>query len=255
MAKSKRSKHMRAMRKILREKLAKKDEVKRLASLKQDNLIPSTVPIPERTANDEEMQVGGSGTSEFNSRTLKNKDGQYPSWLSGRQRKHLQAKQAVQKRNEKQKKMKKNAGKVTKRKKTQTKNKAEAIYLSSTIFRQIFRRLTSAGGSGDTGIADKVQQLITGHKVIVFSKTTCPYCIKAKQILSKYKLKDYKVIELDEIDHGNEYQNVLGKLTNARSVPRVFIAGECIGGGDDTERLDQNGDLEKRLKKVNAIEK
>ncbi len=62
------------------------------------------------------------------------------------------------------------------------------------------------------------------------------------------------MIELDEIDNGNEYQNILGKMTNAKSVPRVFIAGECIGGGDDTERLDKNGDLEKQLKKVNAIE-
>lgn len=42
MAKSKRSKHMRAMRKILRDKLAKKDEVKRLASLKKDALIRKT---------------------------------------------------------------------------------------------------------------------------------------------------------------------------------------------------------------------
>lgn len=39
MAKSKRSKHMRAMRKILRDKLTKKDEAKRLASMKNDNLI------------------------------------------------------------------------------------------------------------------------------------------------------------------------------------------------------------------------
>ncbi len=62
------------------------------------------------------------------------------------------------------------------------------------------------------------------------------------------------MIELDEIDNGNEYQNILGKMTDAKSVPRVFIAGECIGGGDDTERLDKNGDLEKQLKKVNAIE-
>jgi len=81
-----------------------------------------------------------------------------------------------------------------------------------------------------------------------------PYCVKAKNILGKYKLKDYKVIELDEIANGNEYQKVLGKITNAKSVPRVFIAGECIGGGDDTERLDKKGDLEKQLKKVNAIE-
>ncbi len=43
-------------------------------------------------------------------------------------------------------------------------------------------------------------------------------------------------------------------MTNARTVPRVFIAGQCIGGGDDTERLDKKGDLEKQLKQVGAIE-
>lgn len=42
MAKSKRSKHMRAMRRLLREKLSKKDEAKRLAAMKNDNLIPAT---------------------------------------------------------------------------------------------------------------------------------------------------------------------------------------------------------------------
>jgi len=66
------------------------------------------------------MQTGTS--SKFNSRTLKDKDGQFPSWLSGRQRKRLQAKHAVQKRHEKQKKIKKSSGKITKRKK-QPKNK------------------------------------------------------------------------------------------------------------------------------------
>jgi hypothetical protein len=70
------------------------------------------------------MQISGNTntTSEYNVRTLKNKDGQYPSWLSGRQRKRLQAKQAVQKRNEKKKKLKTSTGKVTKRKIQQKKN-------------------------------------------------------------------------------------------------------------------------------------
>ncbi len=71
-----------------------------------------------------DMQISGNTntTSEYNVRTLKNKDGQYPSWLSGRQRKRLQAKQAVQKRNEKKKKLKTSTGKVTKRKIQQKKN-------------------------------------------------------------------------------------------------------------------------------------
>jgi hypothetical protein len=75
------------------------------------------------------MQIAGNTntTSEYNTRTLRNKDGQFPSWLSGRQRKRLQAKQAIQKRNEKKKKP---TGKITKRKIQQKKNvlaKSEAM--------------------------------------------------------------------------------------------------------------------------------
>lgn len=81
-----------------------------------------------------------------------------------------------------------------------------------------------------------------------------PYCVKAKKILGKYKLKDYKVIEIDKIKEGDAYVKVLGRITDADTVPRVFIGGECIGGGDDTERLEKQGQLVKKLKEVNALE-
>ncbi|CAF2998954.1 unnamed protein product [Rotaria socialis] len=103
MAKSKRSKHMRAMRKLLRDKLSKKDEAKRLASMKKDTFIPAK---NDSLDDDKEMQISTNTTTEYNVRTLKNKDGQFPSWLSGRQRKRLQAKQAVVKRIAKNKKSK-----------------------------------------------------------------------------------------------------------------------------------------------------
>jgi glutaredoxin 3 len=53
---------------------------------------------------------------------------------------------------------------------------------------------------------------------------------------------------------GDEYQEILGQMTNADTVPRVFIDGECIGGGDDTEKLEKKGDLEKKLQKADALE-
>ncbi|CAF0725136.1 unnamed protein product [Rotaria sordida] len=116
----------------------------------------------------------------------------------------------------------------------------------------------SSSGSGDkasgNSIKDEINQLIKDHKVMVFSKTSCPYCTKAKKILGKYKIKDYKVIELDKMENGDDYQDELGRITDADTVPRVFIDGECIGGGDDTERLEKQGELEKKLKKVNALE-
>ncbi len=83
-----------------------------------------------------------------------------------------------------------------------------------------------------------------------------PYCTKAKKILGKYKLTGYKVIELD-VDNkkdGDDYMDILGQMTGADTVPRVFIGGECIGGGDDTEKLEKKGELEKKLKQVGALE-
>lgn len=81
-----------------------------------------------------------------------------------------------------------------------------------------------------------------------------PYCTKAKKILGKYKLTSYKVLELDHIDDGDAYQEELGRMTGASSIPRVFIGGTCIGGGDDTERLEKKGELEKKLKDAGALE-
>ncbi len=46
---------------------------------------------------------------------------------------------------------------------------------------------------------------------------------------------------------GDAIQDVLLQLTGGRSVPRVFIKGKFIGGGDDTAALARNGGLAKLL--------
>ena len=51
------------------------------------------------------------------------------------------------------------------------------------------------------------------------------------------------VIELDNRDDGAAIQAYLGKVTGATSVPRVFIGGKFIGGGDDTVALARSGEL------------
>lgn len=109
--------------------------------------------------------------------------------------------------------------------------------------------------SSDLSVADHIQQLIHQYTVMVFSKSYCPYSSKAKKILSKYKLgKNYHVMELDQLSSkADQYQEELGKLTGAQTVPRVFISGKCIGGGDDTAALEKRGDLEKLLREAKAI--
>ncbi|KAL6753563.1 thioredoxin-like protein [Haematococcus lacustris] len=93
-----------------------------------------------------------------------------------------------------------------------------------------------------------IRSTISAHKVVVFSKTYCPYCIKAKKALSTYlKPQQYEVVELDGRPDMDAIQDALKELTGGRSVPRVFVGGEFIGGGDDTAAKASNGELEKLL--------
>lgn len=83
-------------------------------------------------------------------------------------------------------------------------------------------------------------------QVAVFSKTYCPYCTKAKRALDSIGAK-YTVVELDSRNDADSIQNELGNMTGARTVPRVFVNGKCIGGGDDTAALASSGKLAKML--------
>lgn len=66
-------------------------------------------------------------------------------------------------------------------------------------------------------------------------------------------MSSYKIVEIDNIKDGDDYLKELGRMTGASTVPRVFIDGVCIGGGDDTERLDKKGELVEKLKKAGAL--
>ncbi|KAE9554290.1 hypothetical protein FO519_002524 [Halicephalobus sp. NKZ332] len=102
-----------------------------------------------------------------------------------------------------------------------------------------------------------VAKKITGKKVVIFSKKTCPYCMKAKQALSVYRIPrdHYEIVELDDLPAGKveNIQKVLGEMTGASTVPRVFIDGNCLGGGDDTVQALTSGKLAQLLKEAGAI--
>ncbi|EDV52297.2 uncharacterized protein Dere_GG16009 [Drosophila erecta] len=89
-----------------------------------------------------------------------------------------------------------------------------------------------------------VENTIASNKVVIFSKTYCPYCTMAKEPFKKLNV-DATVIELDGNPDGNEIQAVLGEITGARTVPRVFINGKFIGGGTDIKRMFETGALQK----------
>ncbi|KAK6628004.1 hypothetical protein RUM43_002100 [Polyplax serrata] len=87
-----------------------------------------------------------------------------------------------------------------------------------------------------------INDLITRDEIVIFSKTYCPYCKMAKEIFDNLNRK-YTVIELDKREDGSAIQTVLGQMTGVRTVPRVFLNGRCIGGGNDIKSLYESGRL------------
>eukprot|EP00752_Nemacystus_decipiens_P012123 g10748.t1 len=94
--------------------------------------------------------------------------------------------------------------------------------------------------------------MVDKHGVVVYSKSYCPFCVKAKKALDTIGAK-YEVIELDKVEDGSAIQDALQSITGQRSVPNVFIGGTSIGGGDDTVRLQKSGELLTKVTAVGAV--
>ncbi|XP_062869278.1 glutaredoxin 2 [Trichomycterus rosablanca] len=101
---------------------------------------------------------------------------------------------------------------------------------------------TGAGALSSQVYTKFVQDVVSHNCIVIFSKTTCPYCKMAKDVFNEIGAT-YKVIELDKHNEGRQLQEVLAQISGARTVPRVFINGECIGGGSDTQQLHRQGKL------------
>mmetsp|Transcript_31995 Transcript_31995/g.42219 ORF Transcript_31995/g.42219 Transcript_31995/m.42219 type:complete len:116 (+) Transcript_31995:116-463(+) len=110
-----------------------------------------------------------------------------------------------------------------------------------------------SSSSGDGGQEkDFINEKISSSACVVFSKTYCPYCTKAKQAISSTGAK-FEVIELNNMSNGSKIQSALAKMTGRRTVPNVFISGKTVGGGDDVEELKRSGKLDTLLQDAGAM--
>ncbi|XP_050162713.1 glutaredoxin 2 isoform X1 [Myiozetetes cayanensis] len=100
---------------------------------------------------------------------------------------------------------------------------------------------TSVGLSNEAA-ASQIQNIVSDNCVVIFSKTTCPYCKMAKKLFEGLNV-NYTAVELDTNTNGSLFQDILEQMTGGRTVPRVFINGTCVGGATDTQRLHDEGKL------------
>jgi glutaredoxin 3 len=76
--------------------------------------------------------------------------------------------------------------------------------------------------------------------VKIYTTATCPYCIRAKQLL-----KDRGVEHMEEIriDADPSQRAEMMEVSGRRTVPQIFIGQTHVGGCDDLVALDGQGGL------------
>lgn len=81
-------------------------------------------------------------------------------------------------------------------------------------------------------------------KVEIYTKSYCPYCTRAKALLTS------KGVEFEEYDitmGGEKRKEMIDRAHGRTTVPQVFIDGKHIGGSDDLAVLDARGGLDPLL--------
>ena len=81
-------------------------------------------------------------------------------------------------------------------------------------------------------------------KIEIYTRTTCPYCIRAKQLLEN-KGQNWEEIDLEISPERTE--EMLQRSGGRKTVPEIFIDGTLIGGFDDLAALETAGKLDALL--------
>ena len=80
--------------------------------------------------------------------------------------------------------------------------------------------------------------------VEIYTKSTCPYCIRAKKLL---ELKGAAFEEVPVDFGGAKRAEMIQRASGRTTVPQIFIDGRHIGGCDDLMNLERDGKLDALL--------
>jgi glutaredoxin 3 len=81
-------------------------------------------------------------------------------------------------------------------------------------------------------------------KVTIYTTEYCPYCSRAKDLLTRKKISFQEV----DLTHDDKKREEISEKTGCMTVPLIFIGDEFIGGSDDLHALDKTGELDRKLK-------
>jgi glutaredoxin 3 len=87
---------------------------------------------------------------------------------------------------------------------------------------------------------------VTQPEVTVYTSDWCPYCRRAKDLLTR---KNVSFSEINVEDEPRAREEMIAR-SNRRTVPQIFIGDRHVGGCDDLFELDGSGELDRILQGV-----
>ena len=81
-------------------------------------------------------------------------------------------------------------------------------------------------------------------KVLMYTSAYCPYCTNAERLLHSKGVTEIEKIQVDTVP---ELKIAMMEKTGRRTVPRIYIGDQHIGGFDDLRALDLAGGLDPLL--------
>ncbi|RMG47004.1 MAG: glutaredoxin 3 [Acidobacteria bacterium] len=81
-------------------------------------------------------------------------------------------------------------------------------------------------------------------EIVIYTKTGCPYCRRAKDLLAS---KGVTWTEIDVIAEPERFSEMVQRAGGRTTAPQIFIGGRHVGGSDDLAALEARGELDTLL--------
>jgi glutaredoxin 3 len=79
--------------------------------------------------------------------------------------------------------------------------------------------------------------------VTMYVTDWCPYCRRAKDLLSR----KHVVVNEINVDDDAKFREEMIARSKRRTVPQIFVGDKHVGGCDDLFALDESGELDRLI--------
>lgn len=81
------------------------------------------------------------------------------------------------------------------------------------------------------------------HAITMYCRAACPFCVAARNLFNRKNVRWTEV----SLDAEPDKRAEMIQRTGRKTVPQIFIGDLHVGGFDDLDALDQEGELDRLL--------